>query len=75
MSIKKEMYPDSSGSTTLPGHTITVVPPLIVHNLLPVELQVVIPSACVSERIVSGKDVEICVVREGFFKSDANELI
>ncbi|XP_054931274.2 intermembrane lipid transfer protein VPS13D isoform X1 [Dermacentor andersoni] len=41
--VKREKYPDwNTVSSSVPGHTISLLPPIRIHNLLPCELEYVV---------------------------------
>lgn len=52
MSVKRENYPEQllteDSSLILPGHTLSIRPPVIVRNLLPVELRYYIKDTAIS---------------------------
>lgn len=52
MSIKRENYPEQllteDSRLILPGHTLSIRPPVIVRNLLPVEMRYYIKDTAIS---------------------------
>ncbi|XP_077510398.1 vacuolar protein sorting 13D isoform X2 [Amblyomma americanum] len=60
--VKRENYPDKdSVSSTVPGHTISLLPPIRIHNLLPCELDYVVNEGQCKGIISAQKD---CALHE-----------
>jgi vacuolar protein sorting-associated protein 13D len=54
VAIRKDGYPSKDGHT-IPGHTLTLFPPLRLHNLLPCDLLYKVPGTGTKGRISSAK--------------------
>lgn len=65
VSVRREPYPDYERRDSLPGHTISVIPPLTLHNLLPVELTFKVEPSGYSNRLQPGRKMAICQVCAG----------
>lgn len=68
--VKQEWYPSEAvletlGDNTLyqPGHTVTLLPPLTIVNLLPVDLGCLINSTSLSGKIKPGKELAMHQVK------------
>ncbi|XP_071113916.1 intermembrane lipid transfer protein VPS13D-like [Haliotis cracherodii] len=66
VSVRRELYPEvitlENGSTStpsLPGHTITLVPPLTITNLLPLEMHYYLKKTDISGNLKPGKSAAL----------------
>ncbi|KAK3583966.1 hypothetical protein CHS0354_033760 [Potamilus streckersoni] len=62
VSIRRENYPEESAqdkSIPLPCHVLTVVPPLIVSNLLPIDMNYYLQNTDIKGTVRPGKDAQI----------------
>lgn len=64
VNVKREYYPEHQTNASLPAHTISFVPPLLLQNLLPVELNfkmvVTATNLILTDRISSLKTLPLC---------------
>ncbi|KAL3882451.1 hypothetical protein ACJMK2_028789, partial [Sinanodonta woodiana] len=62
VSIRKENYPEENAqdeTIRLPGHVLTVIPPLIISNLLPIDMNYYLQNTEIKGTVRPGKDAQI----------------
>jgi len=64
-SVKRENYPEqylSDSIPVLPGHLITLLPPVIIHNLLPIDLHYYLKKSDISGTVKPSKSAALYAV-------------
>ena len=79
VAVRREMYPEDQtypGLLPLPGHTVIVMPPVTVCNLLPIDLQYYLKGTEISGNIKPGTDTQLhAVCLDDFFKKNTIRFI
>lgn len=84
MAIRHENYPPPAvtGLLPLPGHTVIVLPPVSIVNLLPVEFQYYFPYTDICGSVKPGKEAQLpavcthlyyCVKKASLFSFDCQQ--